>query len=146
MSETVLDWTIHPFAERRRRGIAVLAAILAFSVGASFYSGHVYWGLFSFAVLFLSLESFYFPTRFVLEDAKLTVIRRFSKSEREWGAFRRCLLDGNGLTLSPFSKSSWLEEYRAIRLRFGPRERDEVVRFVREHVQPTAEWVQDPRW
>lgn len=146
MSEPSLDWTVHPFRSRRSMGWGILALILALSAAAALYGGGVFWGLFCFAVLFLSLESFYFPTRFELRPEKLTVVRRFSRSEREWGIFRRCYADPVGLTLSPFSRSNWLESYRSIRLRFGADNRDRVVAYVRERLEPTVEWVFDQRW
>ncbi len=146
MNAAPLDWTVHPFRERRKLGLGVLAVILAVSALAAVWSGSAFWGLFAFAVLFLSLESFYFPTRFILGEEKLTVVRRFSRSEREWGVFRRCYLDPQGLTLSPFGKSSWLETYRAIRLRFGRGNRDVVTAYVRDRLGEGVEWVRDRRW
>ena len=113
---------------------------------AGIWGGAWFWTLLSFAVLFLSLESFYFPTRFLLEERKLTVIRRFSRSEREWRVFRRCTVDGHGITLSPFVRSSWLEAYRAIRLRFGHGNREAVLTFLKEHLGAEVDWIQDPRW
>lgn len=141
-----LDWTVHPFRDRQRLGYGILAVILAVSLLAASWARSGFWGFFSFAVLFLSLESFYFPTRFVLEERKLTVIKRFSRSEREWSIFRRCLEDREGLTLSPFTKSSWLETYRAIRVRFGRGNREEVKGYIRDRLGGDVEWVRDPRW
>ena len=141
-----LGWTVHPFRERMGLGLAVFAVILTVSVGAALWTKSPFWGIFSFGVLFLSLESFYFPTRFLLEEKKLTVIRRFSKSEREWTLFRRCYADRDGLTLSPFTKSSWLETYRALRLRFGGQDREKVTEYVRGRLGPGVEWIQDQRW
>jgi hypothetical protein len=141
-----LDWTIHPFRQRRGLGIGVFLVILVGSFGAALWTKGWFWGVFSFFVLFLSLESFYFPTRYRLEEGKVVVFRRFSRSEREWGIFRRCSLDSDGLTLSPFRKSTWLEAYRAIRLRFGSGNRDEVVAYVRGRLKPDAEWIEGRRW
>lgn len=141
-----LDWTVHPFRERQRLGYGILGLILAVSMLAATWARSGFWGFFSFAVLFLSLESFYFPTRFVLEEKKLTVIKRFSRSERDWSIFRRCMEDRDGLTLSPFTKSSWLETYRAIRVRFGPANREQVKGYIRDRLGGSVEWVRDPRW
>jgi len=146
MSETGLDWKVHPFGERPVLGWGVLAGIAAFSILAGIWGRAWFWTFLSFALLFLSLESFYFPTRFVLEEEKLIVIRRFSRSERKWSAFRRCMVDGHGITLSPFRRSSWLEAYRAIRLRFGPGNREAVLTFLRERLGAEVDWIQDPRW
>jgi hypothetical protein len=146
VTEDPLDWTVHPFRNRPGMGWGILILILGMSTGAVLYAGSVFWGIFCFAVLFLSLESFYFPTRFVLTPEKLMVSRRFSRSEREWRIFRRCYADPVGLTLSPFTRSNWLESYRSIRLRFGTDNRDRVVAYVRDRLEPSAEWVFDRRW
>lgn len=144
MTEAALEWTVHPFRGRRGLGWTVLAAIGLLSVGAGLLGRAWFWGIFSFVVLFLSVESFYFPTRFALSAEKLVVVRRFSRSEREWGAFRRCLVDPRGITLSPFSRSSWLEAYRAIRLRVTPENRDSVLRFLRQRLGSQVQWIDLP--
>lgn len=146
MSEMTLEWTVHPVRERPRLGVLVFGIILAMSAGAWFWTKSVFWPLFAFLVLFLSLESFYFPTRFLLDEGKLTVFRRFSRSEREWTIFRRCQLDRDGMTLSPYRKPTFMDGYRSIRLRWGRVDREQVVAFVRERLGPDVEWMQDRNW
>ncbi|MBD3161419.1 MAG: hypothetical protein GF346_04335 [Candidatus Eisenbacteria bacterium] len=140
--ERTLEWKVHPFGERRGTGLAVLAGITAFSVGAGLWGGAWFWTLFSFAVLFLSLESFYFPTRYVLSEEKLVVIKRFSRAERAWTVFRRAEVDRRGVTLSPFAKRSFLEAYRAIRLVFRGGNREEVLALLRERLREDVEWTE----
>ena len=141
-----LDWTVHPVMERRGLGIAVMCVILTAGVLAGLWTKGLFWGVFSVLVLFLSVESFYFPTRFHLEEGKLVVLRRFSRSEREWGIFRRCTLDPEGLSLSPYRKSTWIEAYRSIRLRFGRDNRDAVIAFVRGRLGTDVEWIERRPW
>ena len=119
VSEAALEWTVHPVRERPRLGILVLGVILAMSVGSWFWMRSAFWPLFSFLVLFLSLESFYFPTRFRARGGEADRLRRFSRSEREWAIFRRCQVDRDGMTLSPYRKPTFMDGYRAIRLRWG---------------------------
>jgi hypothetical protein len=145
------EWTVHPFRERRRLGVAVLVFILAAGVGGGLWARGWYWGLFCFLVLFLSLESFYFPTRFRLEETKLVVSRRFSRSEREWGIFRKCTVDSDGLTLSPYRRPTWVEPYRVIRIRFGGDRtdgihREAVIAYVRERLGPDIDWSEGREW
>jgi hypothetical protein len=140
-----LDWRVHPFRERLPLGSGILVGIVALSLFAGVWGQTWFWSLFCFLVLFFSLESFYFPTRFILEEKKVTIIRRFSKSEKEWTVFKRCTVDRQGVTLSPFVKSSWLETYRAIQLRFSPENRESVLGFIRERLGNNVEWIQDRR-
>lgn len=141
MSAERIEWTVHPFRERPRLGGLVLAIIVAMSVAAYFWTRLWFWTVFSFLVLFLSLEPFYFPTRYVLDTEKLTVFRRFSRSEREWAAFKRCVVESGTVMLSPFRKGSWLEEYRAIRLRFLSDNREAVLAYLRARLGPDTEWI-----
>lgn len=141
-----MAWTVHPVRDRPRLGALVLAIILAMCVGSWFWTKSAFWPLFCFLVLFLSLESFFFPTRFELEEGKLTVHRRFSRSEREWSIFRRCSVDRDGMTLSPYRKPGFMDTYRAIRLRWGPVDREAVAAFVRARLGPDAVWMEERDW
>lgn len=146
MSGSGMAWTVHPVKERPRLGFLVVGIILAMSVGSWFWTKSAFWPLFCFLVLFLSLESFFFPTRFELEEGKLIVHRRFSHSEREWSIFRRCQIDRDGMTLSPYRKPNFMDGYRSIRLRWGPVDREQVVAFVRTRLAADIEWKQDRNW
>ncbi len=136
-----LAWRVHPAAERRGTGIAVLALMITLSALAAMWMEGAYWGLFAFGVLFLSLEAFFLPARFELSEEGVTVRKAFSRVERPWGQFRRVIFDPVGVTLSPFARRHWLEAYRGTRLRFArpAAGRDtpapeEVRRFILAHI------------
>ncbi len=139
-----LAWRVHPAADRLGLGIVVFGLIVALSVLVGFWMEGIYWSFFAFAVLFLSLEAFFLPSRFELTADGVTVHKPFSNMTRPWDHFRRVVFDPVGVTLSPFARRHWLESYRAVRLRFGTPERgegsdptrEEVRRFVIEHVDP----------
>jgi hypothetical protein len=137
----VTDWTAHPFRRDPQRGVLVLAVIAGIAGALWVATTSVVWALFAALVLLLSLESFYFPTRYHLGAEVVRVSRVFSKSERPWSAFRRVYEDARGLTLSPYARRSMLEPYRALRLLFDGGERDEIVRVVRASVDTNVEWI-----
>jgi hypothetical protein len=141
-----MAWTVHPVKERPRLGLLVGGIILAMSVASWLWTRSGFWPLFCLLVLFLSLESFFFPTRFTLEDGKLIVHRRFSRNEREWSIFRRCQVDRDGMTLSPYRKPTFMDGYRSIRIRWGSVDREQVVAFVRPRLVTDVEWMQDQNW
>ncbi len=116
-----LSWRVHPAAERRGTGILVFVAILVLSFLAGLWMGGPFWGAFAFVVLFLSLEAFFLPGSFELTERGVIVKKPFSQAERRWDQFRRVIFDADGVTLSPFARRSWLETYRAIRLRYPSR-------------------------
>ena len=114
-----ITWRVHPAAERKGMAVFVLGLILLLSVLAAAWMRGAYWGLFAFAVLFLSLESFFLASRFALTPDGVRVERAFSKSQRPWSSFRGAWFDPFGVTLSPYGRRHWLETYRALRLRYG---------------------------
>jgi hypothetical protein len=112
-------WRVHPAAERRGVALLVLVLLILLSALAGVWMRGLYWGIFAFLVLFLSLESFYLPTRYELTSEGVSVRKAFSRVERPWSAFRTAWSDALGITLSPFGRRHWLESYRGVRLRFA---------------------------
>jgi hypothetical protein len=119
--EPRLAWRVHPAAERPLTGIAVLTAILLLGFMAGLWMGAPYWGAFAFVVLFLSLEAFFLPGSYELSAQRVVIKKPFSRAERPWEHFRRVIFDPVGVTLSPFARRNWLENYRALRLRYPSR-------------------------
>ncbi len=132
-------WRVHPAAERLGVGVLVLGLVLVLSFLAGIWMEGPYWGAFAFVVLFLSLEAFFLPSRYALSPEGVEVAKPFSKAQRPWTHFRRVVFDAGGITLSPFARRSWLETYRALRLRYpgvtgtgpGP---EEIRRYILEQV------------
>ncbi|MFH1144612.1 MAG: hypothetical protein V1774_08730 [Candidatus Eisenbacteria bacterium] len=138
MGEPELTWRVHPAAERSGMTLLVGLLILGVSLLVAAWMRAVYWGVFALGVLFLSLESYFLPTRFALGDDGVGVSKPFSRLERPWSAFRSAWFDPLGVTLSPFGRRHWLEPYRGVRLRYaragaGP-SREEVVAFLLSHL------------
>jgi len=144
-----IAWRVHPAAERRGMAVFVLGLILVLSVLAAAWMRGAYWGLFAFAVLFLSLESFFLASRYALGPEGVRVERAFSKSERAWSSFRSAWFDAGGVTLSPFGRRHWLETYRALRLRYGRTPeapaREAVNQYLLAHLDPAQVQLHGPR-
>ena len=116
-----------------------MGTILILAAGLGILTHSAYWGVFGAVVLFLSLEGFYFPTRYELDERGVTMIRGVSRSERTWDSVRRVVEDRAGLTLSPYRGRRFMEPFRAVRLLFDGGDREAIVRWVREAVNPTPE-------
>jgi hypothetical protein len=115
-----LIWRTHPAAERKKTAVGVTLLMLGLGALAGVWMRGAYWGVFAFLVLFLSLESFFLPTRFELRGSGIVVRKPFSRAERPWTVFRSAWCDPFGVTLSPFARRHWLETYRGVRLRLPP--------------------------
>jgi len=113
-----LAWRVHPAAERPGLAVAIAALIVVLGLLAGLWMGSRYWAVFACGVLFLSLEAFFLPAAYELRADGVHVGKPFSRVIRPWPAIRRMAVDPQGITLSPFRRRSWLEPYRAVRLRF----------------------------
>ena len=138
-----LSWRVHPAAERPAVAIGVVALILALGVLAGIWMGSGYWAAFAFLVLFLSLEAFFLPGHFVLDDEGVAVKKAFSNARRPWDQFRRVVMQPGQITLSPFRRRHWLDNYRCLRLPLPPPSAagpaaEEIRRFVLGHIDPGA--------
>ncbi|MCX5800729.1 MAG: hypothetical protein NTX17_05010 [Candidatus Eisenbacteria bacterium] len=113
----------------RKRCAWVIAVIVLFGIGVVLVLGDLFVAALSVVVLFGSLHSYFFTASYSLSNEGVEIKGPFGTQKREWGRFKSFWVDANGLSLSPFTKRSWLEHYRGMRLLFGPN-RDEVVEFV----------------
>ena len=119
----------------------MLAVILILAAGLGLVTRSVFWGMFGWTVLFLSLEGFYFPTRYEMDEQGVRIARIFSRSARPWESIRRVYEDRSGLTLSPYRGRRFLEPYRALRLLFDGGDREEIVARVRASIGAETEWL-----
>jgi hypothetical protein len=113
----------------RKRCAFAIAVILLFGIGVVLILGDLFLAMLSVLILFGSLHSYFFRASYLLSEQGVEVSGLFGTQRREWGRFRSFWVDAKGLSLSPFSKRSWLEHYRGMRLLFGDN-KDEVVDFV----------------
>lgn len=103
------------------------------------------WSAFGGLVLFLSLESFYFRTRFQLTDDGVQARRFFHRSARSWQTVRRVIEDPLGLYLCPSGRGGRFQTFRAFRLLWGEGGSEEIRGRVRAHLGGEVEWTQGHR-
>jgi preprotein translocase subunit SecE len=135
--EAPLEWTVWPYKESARRTTLVIAAILAVGVLACLMFKAIFWGVFSVAILFASLHTYFTRTTYRLDAESVTVRSSMGTVVRKWATFKRYYIDKRGVTLSPFAKPSRLEPFRSTRLLYGGN-RDEVVAFISKRIDRDA--------
>ena len=113
----------------RKRCPWVIVTILLFGVVIVLVLSDPFLGMLSVVVLFGSLHSYFLKASYSLSSQGVEIKSPFGTQRREWRSFKSFWVDARGLNLSPFTKRSWLEHYRGMRLLFGENE-DEVVDFV----------------
>ncbi len=130
-------WRAHPAAERTGRALLGTAVVLGISaaIWASFQSAG--WSVFSVVVLGLSLNRFYFRSRFDIDAEGITA--RFPLGTRRflWADVRRFVTDENGGFLSTRSGRSWFDAGRGMHILFG-RQRTAVVEHIQAHLPEGA--------
>lgn len=133
LGDACCEWQSWPLRARPLAGVAALAVMVVVSTLIATIAGHVAFGVGSLIVLFGSLNPFFSPTRFRMDDRGVEVFRWPTRKRRAWGDIRSGYVDRHGVTLSPFRGRSWLEPYRAVRLLFDDN-RAAVLAFVRDRL------------
>ena len=129
----ILEWTTHPL--RRKPLVAMLVTVFILVVGLLVFitTASKVFGTLALVVLFASLAKFYMPTRYRLSNRRVMIKTTTQTIYKDWSRFRSFYPDKNGILLSPFIQPSRLENFRGTYLIFE-NNKDEVIRFVREHV------------
>lgn len=129
-----LEWTAWPLRDDWPRSGVLLAIIALVSIGVAVSFEGVTWGVFSLAVLALSVLRYLLPTRYTFDDEG--VCARFAGGERRrrWPEVKAFYPHRDGVHLSPFSRPSALDPFRGMYVRFAPGNREAVLTFLRERV------------
>lgn len=107
--------------------------ITAFLVMVAVFYG-VFWCIFGFVVLLVSVHSYFFPTRYELDNEEVIIKNIFMTQKRKLSEFRRVYVGRNGVLLSPFHRKTVLNQFRGVFLLL-PENRDEVLAFLKERVE-----------
>lgn len=112
-------WRVHPASKRPLSALLAGAVIFGFSLAAAWAFDHFGWGLLSAAVLLLSLNQFFLPSTFTIDESG--VLARFPLATRrmEWKHVRRMETGPHTVLLSMNHRRTWLNARRELRLPLG---------------------------
>ncbi len=131
--ECELTWRVHPAGERLSSAVFGTLAILII-VGLVYISSEsLPWSLMAMLVLVLSLNRFYFPSRFTIDHEGISARYPLRRQRYSWRDVRRFLHDERGGYLSSHGRASRLDAYRGMHILFG-RHREDVLREIRNHL------------
>lgn len=129
------SWRIHPVTERPIQGV-LLIGIITFCSWMFWSSFGQFYGIFSLAVLALSMLPFFLPTVYEFDEEGVEITSLFFvRHFRPWSDFRSYYADKVGAQLSPFARPSRLAVFRGNFIRFGADNRDRVIAFLDEHIR-----------
>lgn len=136
-SQLEKTWVVHSFKEKWKISVSLLSFLILLCIGINFLFGSIIFSIISAILLFGSLSNFFLPVRYEFYSDKVVIRTPFQKLSRDWGYFKSCYADKNGILLSPFEAPSRLENYRGVYVRFGKdqAERDGVLELVRGKIK-----------
>jgi hypothetical protein len=111
----VLEWRVHRAQESPVRTVIALAVVAAFLVFAFWYFGPLL-GLVAVAALAAALHSYFLPIRYRFDAEGIHVDKRAFKYSYEWDQFRRWFRTTGGVVVSPFSRRTFLDNFRGVHL------------------------------
>jgi hypothetical protein len=120
---------VWPARERPWAGAVLLASLVVLGLLITQGTRDRVLGIAAPLFILGSVGSFIAPTTYRLTPEAIEVKALGVARRRPWTEMRRATVDRGGIFLSPFTKRSWLEAYRGVRLPFGGN-RDQVVAFV----------------
>jgi len=129
-----LTWKVHKAKENPKKTILVSLFLFALLLFFFIFYG-LFWTILAFLFLFITLNSYFLPIRYILTEEEIIIDRKIFRSKRAWKVFRRIVPTKVGVVLSPFAQGSFLDNFRGIHI-FLPEEKEEIIRFIEEKIKP----------
>ena len=134
MKDTTLIWRACPARERILAAVITSLVILTIA-GAVFHSFRsIPWSIAATLLLLFSLNRFYFPSRFTINQKGISATYLFRRQSYTWSRINRFRHDDNGAYLSTRRRSSWLDPHRGMHILFGG-EKEAVISHIRNFMR-----------
>ena len=115
----VIQWRVHPAAERPVALAVALAVIAVFGWLAAEWMEFWAWGLFAAGLMIGLLSRFFFPSEYQVDDEGVAARHGLTRQRLRWGDIRRFAHGARGGYLSTRSRSSALDGFRGVHLLFA---------------------------
>ena len=133
-STTTLSWRVHLAKEQPHRAM-IATGIILFTAGMIGAITHNLFGpLFAAIFLFGSLNDFFLPMRYELNERGVEAKGFCSHTMLEWNRVKRFYMTADGVKVSPLAAPSRLEAYRGVFLRCTGATRERVITIVEERL------------
>ena len=125
--ELPLRWRVHRIAEEPLKGVVAVLVILAAGVGAAVFMGSALWGVFAVAVLFVGLIKFFLPIEYAVDRSGIYESFLGIRRSASWRMFKRTVIVGREMLLSPYPRRRFIERFRAWQIRVPSEEVAELI-------------------
>ncbi|OGC41411.1 hypothetical protein A2Y85_02540 [candidate division WOR-3 bacterium RBG_13_43_14] len=123
-----MNWSVHPAKKNIKKTFIALIFIAFFMVAVGFIYG-IFWAILGLLILFFSLHSYFFPTRYEITEDKIIINNILGFQKRTLSEFKKVYKGKNGLLLSPFRGRTFLNNFRGVFL-LMPEERASIEEFL----------------
>jgi hypothetical protein len=129
-----LTWSVHRARENRGKTGIVLAFILMFLVFSAVFFGPVL-ALLAALILFVALNAYFLPVTVRLSESGIDIDKRLFKTHYDWKQFRKWHRTTGGIVLSPFSRKTYLNNFRGVHLLL-PEDPSTVIAYLEKRFAP----------
>jgi hypothetical protein len=133
----MITWQVHRAKETPQKTLYVSILLGAFIIFLLFFYG-LAWALLAIIVLFASLNSYFLPTTYILNDIEIIVDKKLFKNKLEWSRFRKYYITTTGIVLSPFTKRNFLDNFRGVHLLLPKENAEEIINFIKNKLSPAS--------
>lgn len=130
-----LQWKSHPARERPIATIFVSIFILIIFYFVYDITKEPLMVVMAAAIFLVALTTFFFPTRYTVDERKVTIKYLFTLKERNLSAFRSVFPGQRGVLLSPFLVPTRMENFRGFYLRYARDNKEEVDKILTELIE-----------
>lgn len=131
----IIKYEIFLFKENTKKSIFV-SIFLGFLLTILFIFWGFFWFLFAFILFFITLNNYFLKITYLLNEEGIKVKKFFIENFRKWDEFKKILYTKNGLVLSPFLHTTYLDNFRGLHI-FLPKNsilKKEVIGFIKEKI------------
>ncbi len=117
-----LSWTVHRAREAPGKTAVAGVFVAAFLVFSYLVFGFLL-AMLAAVVFFLALNTYFLPVTYTFTDKGIEVDKRIFTARYEWKQFRRWFRTTGGIVISPFSRRTYLDNFRGVHLLLPSEER-----------------------
>ncbi len=118
-ANVILAWTAHPARQNVPKLVAAILVIALIGVAVALAAGHWLAGVLGALLLVASMQRFFLPSRFAIDEEGLTANFALTHKRVKWSDVRRFACDPAGGYLATRAVPNWTDAYRGLHLVFG---------------------------
>lgn len=131
----MISWQVHRAKEYPQKTIfasLIISAVIVFLI--IFYG--LAWAVLAAIILFASLNAYFLPIRYIFTDTDIIIDKKLFRNKLEWSCFRKYYKTTTGIVLSPFSKRTYLDNFRGVHLLLPKDNTEQIIAFIKNKLEP----------